>query len=173
MKGKQTVRDMVLSMVAIGAVVAVIYVFLPRDESQDPLERKNYTVELATAQRATSYPVVAPEGLSDDWKATSVRFKAVDDQAWHLGFLSPEREYVGIEQSVATPRKFIDNVTHGAEETARTERIGGEDWKRYEGPKYDALVYEGDGYTTVVTGTAPFEDLTKVATSLKGPDPAK
>ncbi|MFP3988193.1 DUF4245 domain-containing protein [Streptomyces sp. E11-3] len=170
MKGKQTVRDMVLSMAAIGAVVACIYVFIPNDDSKDPLEPKDYTVELATAQRATDYPVVGPEGLPGGWKATSVRFKGVDHQAWHLGFLSPDREYVGIEQSVAPPGKFIAKVTQGAEETSATERIGGEDWKRYEGPKYDALVYEGDGYTTVVTGTAPFKDLTKVAKSLKSPD---
>ncbi|MHC0432373.1 DUF4245 domain-containing protein [Streptomyces sp. O3] len=173
MRGKQTVRDMVLSMAAIGAVVACIYIFIPNDDTEDPLKPKDYTVELAQARRAADYPVVEPVGLPDGWKATTVRFKRKEDLGWHLGMLSPDREYVGIEQSVAPPDKYIREITHGAEATSGTERIGGEDWKRYEGAKYDALVYEGDGYTTVVTGTAPFEDLAKVAKSLKGPDAAE
>ncbi|WP_328494230.1 DUF4245 domain-containing protein [Streptomyces sp. NBC_00414] len=167
MKGKQTVRDMVLSLGLIGIVVGFIYVFIPNDDSEPPLERVDYRVELLTARRAATYPVAAPEGLSADWKATSVRFRGDDFDAWHLGFHDPDGEYVAIEQSTQKPGTFIDDTSQGAEETNVTQRIGEKSWKRYKGAKYDALVLREKNSTTVVTGTASFAQLTKMAQSLR------
>ncbi|CAM5488839.1 Transcriptional regulator WhiB [Streptomyces antimycoticus] len=49
---------------------------------------------------------------------------------------------------------------------AELQRIDGEEWVRYEGDKYDALVRQEPGVTTVVTGTASYGQLTKMATAL-------
>lgn len=167
MKGKQSVRDMVLSLGLIGIVAGFIYVFIPNDDSERPLKRVDYRVELLTARRAAAYPVAAPEGLSKQWTATSVRFQGADFDAWHLGFHDPDGEYVAIEQSTQKPVTFIDDASQGAEETNRTQRIGERSWERYEGAKYDALVLREKGSTTVVTGTASFAQLTKMAEALK------
>ncbi|MFI1827333.1 DUF4245 domain-containing protein [Streptomyces sp. NPDC020412] len=166
MRGKQTVRDMVLSMAVIGAVVTVIYFFLPNDDS-DQMKPVDYRVELVTAQRAASYPVLAPEGLSKGWKPTSVRYDGQAGQAWHLGFLDPEREYVAIEQSSQPYRKYVPKVTEKAANTGKTQMVNGEPWEHWTGPKYDGLVRQHDGVTTVVTGTAPLARLTEMAESLK------
>ncbi|MFE1802378.1 MULTISPECIES: DUF4245 domain-containing protein [unclassified Streptomyces] len=166
-KGKQSVRDMVLSLGLIGIVAGFIYLFIPKDDSEPPLERVDYRVELLTARRAATYPVAAPEGLSTEWKATSVRFRGADFDAWHLGFHDPDGEYVAIEQSTQKPVTFIDDTTQGAEETNVTQRIGEKSWKRYKGEKYDALVLREKNSTTVVTGTASFAKLAKMAESLR------
>ncbi|MFS8201041.1 DUF4245 domain-containing protein [Streptomyces sp. CWNU-52B] len=166
-KGKQTVRDMVLSLGAIGIVAGFIYVFIPHDDSEPPLERVDYRVELLTARRAADYPVAAPEGLSERWKATSVRFRGDDFDAWHLGFHDPDGEYVAIEQSAQKPVTFIEDASQGAQETNVTQRIGDKAWKRYKGEKYDALVLREKNSTTVVAGTASFAQLTKMAEALK------
>ncbi|MBQ0846737.1 DUF4245 domain-containing protein [Streptomyces sp. NPDC057621] len=166
-KGKQSVRDMVLSLGLIGIVAGFIYVFIPKDDSEPPLERVDYRVELLTARRAATYPVAAPEGLPTEWKATSVRFRGADFDAWHLGFHDPDGEYVAIEQSTQKPVTFIGDTTQGAEETNVTQRIGEKSWKRYKGEKYDALVLREKNSTTVVTGTASFAKLTKMAESLR------
>ncbi|MFJ2257836.1 DUF4245 domain-containing protein [Streptomyces sp. NPDC087844] len=166
-KGKQSVRDMVLSLGLIGIVAGFIYVFIPKDDSEPPLERVDYRVELLTARRAATYPVAAPEGLSTEWKATSVRFRGVDFDAWHLGFHDPDGEYVAIEQSTQKPVTFIEDASQGARETNVTQRIGDKSWKRYQGGKYDALVLQEKNSTTVVTGTASFAKLTKMAESLR------
>lgn len=168
MRGKQTVRDMVLSMGAIGAVVAGVYVFIPHDDSHDPIKRVDYTVELTTARRAAPYPLAAPQRLPEEWKPTSVRYDGQADAAWHLGYLDPQRQYVAVEQSTGTPGKFIERVTRGAEATEDTRKIDGETWTRYEGQKYDALVLEGPDVTTVVTGTATEERLAEMAGALEG-----
>ncbi len=165
--GKQTVRNMLLSMAVIGMVVAVIYVFIPHDESKDPVKRVDYRVELLTARRAAAYPVAAPTGLPETWKPTSVRYDGAAHDSWHLGFLDPAGEYVAIKQSTAKPSEFIDEATQKARRTDATEKIAGRTWQRYQGPRYDALVHQDKGATTVVLGTASFDRLATMAQSLE------
>ncbi|WP_338423578.1 DUF4245 domain-containing protein [Streptomyces gobiensis] len=168
MRGKKTVRDMILSMGLIGLGAWVLYLFIPHDDQQDPVREISYRAELATAERAAPYPVAAPKGLSGKWRATSVYYRSQSDHGavWHLGFMDPGNEYVAVEQGDADPAKFIAKVTHKAEETTRTVAVNGRDWARYEGPKYDALVLKEPEVTTVVTGTAPFARLKEMATAL-------
>lgn len=166
MKGKQTVRDMILSMAVIGLIVAVVYVFVPKDKDEAPVQAVDYTVELSTARRAASYPVLAPEGLSEKWKATSVRYKGEEGDHWHLGFHAPNGQYAAVEQSTRTPRKFVEEVSQGASATSVTQEIGGDTWKRYSGSTYDALVREDKGSVTVVTGSGSLGTLTKLAAAL-------
>ncbi len=160
---------MVLSMTVIVLFAAVIYVFIPHDDSQDPLQRVDYSVELQSARRAAPYPLAAPQGLPEAWKATSVTYRGDGrlGAAWHLGFLDPDRQYVAVEQSDGEAEKFVASVSRGAERTDRTRRINGEVWVRYEGEKYDALVREEDDHTTVVLGTASEDRLATMAAALE------
>ncbi|WSB00560.1 DUF4245 domain-containing protein [Streptomyces sp. NBC_01794] len=167
MRGRQTVRDMVLSMAVIGAVVAVIYMFIPHDDKADPVKAVDYRVELLTARRAAPYPVAAPEGLAKEWKPTSVSYERAGADAWHLGFLDPDGEYIAVEQSTAPAGKYIAKVSQQARETGKTQQVGGVAWRLWEGPKYDALVREDKGSTTVITGTASPERLAELAAALE------
>ncbi|GKQ41080.1 DUF4245 domain-containing protein [Streptomyces sp. A012304] len=168
-KGKaQTVRDMVLSLGLIMVAGMVMYLFIPHDDSAPDIKRVDYRVELLTARRAASYPVAAPEGLPTTWKASSVRFRGDEFDAWHLGFHTPDGEYVQIEQSTQKRSTFIDEATQGARRTEKTEQLAGRTWTRYVDGRYDALVLEGaDGSTTVVAGTASWAELTQMAKALK------
>ncbi|MFG3504358.1 DUF4245 domain-containing protein [Streptomyces sp. NPDC047821] len=172
MRGKQTVRGMFQSMAVICAAAGVIYLFVPHDDKADPIKPVDYRVELVTAQRAAPYPVLEPVGLAKDWTPTSVAYDREDSDAWHLGFLTPDRQYVAVEQSTAPPQKFITQVTHEARDTGRTQQVAGRAWQRWEGPKYDALVLRDKGVTTVVTGTATPEQLARMAAALKPTQPA-
>ncbi|MER6024650.1 DUF4245 domain-containing protein [Streptomyces sp. NPDC001851] len=168
--GKQkTARDMVLSLVLIGIAALVVYFLaIPHDDHAPDLKRVDYRVELLTARRAASYPVAAPEGLPSTWKATSVRFQGENSDRWHLGYQTPDGQYVQVEQSTQKPAEFIDEASQGASATKQTETIAGRTWTRYTGGRYDALVLNGpSGATTVVAGTASFAELTKVAAALK------
>ncbi len=187
---------MVPSLAVVVLSAFVIYLFIPHDESVDPVKPVGYKVELDSARRAAPYPVLAPEGLPAKWRATSVRYDATGPRgrAWHLGFMTPDTQYAAVEQSDAKrPVQFIEDVTQGARETGKTVRVRGEEWTRYEGPKYDALVRtsttrdpggkaasesagdsgasggsgKGRPYTTVVTGTASFGQLQKMASALR------
>ncbi|MFD3356298.1 DUF4245 domain-containing protein [Streptomyces fradiae] len=166
MRGKQTVRGMFQSMAVICAAAGVIYLFVPHDDTADPLQPVDYGVELVTARRAAPYPVAAPEGLTGEWRPTSVSYSRKDENAWHLGFLTPEREYAAVEQSTGAPVEYVVKVTHDARDTGKTQQVAGRAWERWEGPKYDALVLREEGVTTVVTGTASFERLGEMAAAL-------
>ncbi|WP_394430859.1 DUF4245 domain-containing protein [Streptomyces sp. SGAir0957] len=166
--GKKTVGSLVLSLGVCVAAAGVAYAFIPHDDSkQPPVKRVDYRIELLTARRAASYPVAAPTGLPKAWKPTSVRYTGESNEAWHLGFLDPDGQYVAVEQSTDKPARFIDDASQGAEETGRKQTIDGKEWRRYEGEKYDALVLTEKGSTTLVTGTADFGQLTKMAEALE------
>ncbi len=165
-QGKQKVRNMLLSLGVTVLVAGSVYVFIPHDDSQDPVKRVDYRVELLTARRAAPYPVAAPKGLPTSWMATSVWFQD-EFHAWHLGFKDPEGQYVAVEQSTRSPAPFIADASQGAKKTTVTQRIAGRTWQRYAGGRYDALVYRADGATTVVAGTASFGQLTKMAQALQ------
>ncbi|WP_437016674.1 DUF4245 domain-containing protein [Streptomyces sp. enrichment culture] len=178
--GKQkTARDMILSLAVVVLVGGVMWLFIPHDDDAEPdVKRVDYRVELLTARRAAPYPVAAPEGLPEAWKPTSVRFRGDDSDRWHLGYHTPDGEYVAVEQSTEKRSRFIEEASQGARETGVTQEIGGRTWVRYTGSRYDALVLEdslaagdSDGSaeraTTVVTGTASFDQLAKVAAALR------
>ncbi|MEV8432207.1 DUF4245 domain-containing protein [Streptomyces chartreusis] len=166
--GKQkSVRNMVLSLGVTVLAAGVIYLFVPRDDSAPDLPRIDYRVELLTARRAASYPVAAPVGLPESFKATSVRFKGDDFDAWHLGFHTAGGEYLQVEQSAEKPATFLEKATQGGRASEVTERIGDRTWTRYTGGRYDALVHEEKGATTVVAGTGSFEQLSQMAKALK------
>lgn len=61
-RGTETLRDMVLSMAAIGVVAGVIWLFIPHDENHDPVKVVGYRVELDQARRDAPYGVAAPRG---------------------------------------------------------------------------------------------------------------
>ncbi|MFE0873331.1 DUF4245 domain-containing protein [Streptomyces smyrnaeus] len=171
-RGAQAVRDMVISLAVIILAAWVIYLFIPHDENKDPVKTVSYRVELASARRAAPYPVAAPQGLSKEWRATSVRYTADGPKGtvWHLGFVTPDNEYAAVEQSdQERPVRFIDDVAQGAEKTSKKQHVAGEEWTRYQGQKYDALVRPAaDGKSvTVVTGTASFRQLGELAEALE------
>ncbi|MGW7787389.1 DUF4245 domain-containing protein [Streptomyces tricolor] len=168
--GKQnTARDMILSLALIGIAAALVYFFsIPHDDHAPALKRVDYKVELVGARRAASYPVAAPEGLPSTWKATSVRFQGEKSDRWHLGFQTPDGQYVQVEQSTQDRDDFIDQASQGGSATKRTETIDGRTWTRYTGGRYDALVLQDTpGSTTVVAGTGSFEELRTMAAALK------
>ncbi len=159
---------MILSLGVIVLAAAVVYLFIPHDDHAPDIKRVDYRVELLTARRTAPYPVAAPEGLPETWKATSVRYQADQDNRWHLGFQDPDGQYVAIEQSTQKRKDFVDDASQGGHATKVTQEIDGRTWTRYTGGRYDALVLEGaKGSTTVVAGTASFDQLTKMAQSLQ------
>ncbi|MGW4896222.1 DUF4245 domain-containing protein [Kitasatospora sp. NPDC004240] len=170
MRGRQTVRDMVLSMLAVGVVVGIGYLFLPHDADGDGVHAKEYRVEAATARRAAPYPLLSPEGLSDKWRATSVRYvpppggKGVAQ--WHLGFVTPSGQYAAVEQSDAARDDVLAAKVAGGRPDGSSE-VGGRTWERLQGTKARALATQSGTATTLVTGTASYEELAELAAALK------
>jgi hypothetical protein len=160
---------MVRSLAVVLGVVAVILLLNARDERGATIREVGYAGPLAQARSAAAYDVVGPVGLGDDWRATSVRSPREDGGlVWHIGFVTPEGEYAGLEQAGVATRRFVDRFAEGADVTGDV-RIEGQTWQRLEGgdPEPRALVLRDDESTTVVAGTASFDELGELAGSLE------
>ncbi|WP_316526519.1 DUF4245 domain-containing protein [Kitasatospora brasiliensis] len=171
MRGRQTVRDMVLSMLAVGIVVWIGYVFLPHGDGGDPVRTVGYQVEAASAKRAAPYPLLAPEGLPAKWRATSVGYRPADTNngkgnAWHLGFVTPSGQYAAIEQSDVPRDALLAEYVKGAKPEGTSE-VAGRAWERVQGEKDRALTAQTGSGTTLLTGTASYEELAELAQALK------
>ncbi|MFJ2575544.1 DUF4245 domain-containing protein [Kitasatospora aureofaciens] len=171
LRGRQTVRDMVLSMLAVGGVVWIGYLFLPHDADSVPPLKVEYRVEAASAKRAAPYQLLAPQGLSDKWRATSVGYQPAAQSngkgnAWHLGFVTPSGQYAAVEQS-DVPRDVLlsDKVAGGRPDG--TSDVAGRTWERVQGDKARALTVQDGVGTTLLTGTASYDELAELAQALK------
>ncbi|MEU8924462.1 DUF4245 domain-containing protein [Kitasatospora sp. NPDC048545] len=171
MRGRQTVRDMVLSMLAVGFVVWIGYLFLPHDANSDPVHVVEYKVAAASAKRAAPYPLLSPDGLSDRWRATSVSYRSADQSngkgnSWHLGFVTPSGQYAAVEQSDAPRDSLLADKVAGGKPDGASD-VAGRTWDRVQGDKARALTAQTGTGTAVLTGTASYEELAELAQALK------
>ncbi|MGV9265160.1 DUF4245 domain-containing protein [Kitasatospora sp. NPDC003701] len=171
MRSRQSVRDMVLSMLAVGLVVWVGYLFLPHDAGGDGVRTVEYKVAAASAKRAAPYPLLSPEGLSDKWRATSVKYDPAvlgggRGNSWHLGFVTPSGQYAAVEQSDIARDALVGSLVAGGKPDGSAE-VAGQAWERVQGGKSRALTLQSGGGTTVLTGTASYEELAELAQALK------
>ena len=174
-RGHWSWGDIVRSM-AVLVVPALLIAWWAeaRRGDQDGPRSVAYEAELASARERAAYDVVAPVGLDDGWTATSVRITPVGDDGlwWHLGFLSPEDTYVGLEQSDDDRDDLLDELFEGTREDGTTT-VAGEPWDRLvetgdDDDPDEALVRTVDGVTTVVHGIGGYAALEGFAATLQG-----
>jgi hypothetical protein len=165
----KTPRDMVLSLGVILLAIGVFMALTPR-RHYDAVRVVDYGSALRDARAVAPYHVRAPEGLSAQWRATSVRYDGDVEGAaqWHLGFVSPRDQYVGLEQTDGTARDFIYSLSNRGLADGAT-LVNGVVWDRYlrESRDVRSLARTDGGVTVLVTGTASYEELTEFAAALR------
>jgi len=165
---RTTAGDMLRSLVVVLAVVAVILILNARDESPT-VRSTGYTGALRVARDAASYDVLGPVGLSSGWRANSARAPREDvGVTLHIGFVTPEGEYAGLEQGGGASKRFVDRFVDGSRADGDVT-IGGRTWQRREGgdPEPRGLVARIGSSTVVVAGTAGWDELEELAGSLQ------
>jgi len=160
---------MVRSLGLVLLVVAVILLITPRRHS-DPAPQIDYRAELSSARHAAPYALLAPQGLPASWDATSVRYRpgAAGAVTWHLGFRTPHGTYAGLEQSNGPRPPFVRDRSLSGHPAGQT-RVQGQVWERRLNADRDwrSLVRTGNGVTTVVSGSASWDDLRRLAATLR------
>ncbi len=161
------------ALLAAFALIAVIWGLtqLQHRDVANPAKTVDYTATLAQAREQAPFDVLAPAPVPEGWRATTAQWSGAGPVvSWHLGFLTSESRdasYVGLEQGNAIARDFVaENTT--ADEPGSPVAIAGKRWDTLASSDGDetALVLEGDGVTTVVTGTAPQSELVAFAEAL-------
>jgi hypothetical protein len=161
---------MVGAMIVLVAVVIAFVVFrdINRNDPASPVRAVDYTQTLDYGREQASFDLLAPASLPEGWIATTVEYVPGADDRWHLGMLTDQERYVGLEQSDDSVESMLE--THVDEETTAGEPVlvAGEQWSTWTDAGGDlALVRETDGVTTLVVGhEVPLEDLVDFAASL-------
>ncbi len=158
---RQTVRDMLLSMLVVTGVVLVLVA--PWNWSTpDPVKEVDAVPVIAGAREAFDWPVLAPQDLPATWRATSARIEtAADGQpVVVLGWVGPATEYVGLQQSPTKITDFVPDVTlNGVKQD--DVALGTLTWTRYVNADETrrSLVRTAGDITYIVTGTGPWPEI--------------
>lgn len=163
--------DMVRSLAVVFVLIALILVLTPRSH-EEQVRTVDWRQTYGQAVLAARYPVYGPVGLPTRWRATSARTSvpAGSTLAWHVGFVTPTEHYAAVEQRDGTDTKYLRDLTGGGRADG-TSRIAGRTWQRLQaasgaGP-VRSLLLPGKASTVVVTGTASYAELDRLASSLR------
>jgi hypothetical protein len=164
-RGNPSMGDILRSVGVLVLLILAIWGFskLFTTKPDSPTPTVDYASTVKSARPAADFPLLAPPSLPAGWKATSVRF---NPNAWHLGVLTNDGDYIGLEQAKISVDRAVDEFAEGSK-TAGRVRIGSQTWERRVGPK-DAITFvrvEG-GLTTLVTGDAPRKTVEAYVSSL-------
>lgn len=160
---------MLRSLAVVGVLVALFFLFSEQG-GPEPMKVIDYTGTLEQAREQAPYRVLAPEGLPAEWRATSARVEspAPGVTTWHVGFVTPQDEYAGLEQSDGPSADFVEEQTTGAQRVGSLE-VAGTSWETWAGGSRDrrALVRRMGEVTVVVTGSASYAELAELAGALR------
>lgn len=160
-----------LACLGLIAVVFALTLF-QRHGSTNPAPTVDFKPALVAARQQAAFDVLAPAHLPRGTRATSVEWLAVVGKhrfaRWHVGFVTAAGDYIGLEQGTAPASRFIRAHTV-ANMPGPTVTINGRRWRSMSSihEVEHALIWTRGGVTTLVTGTAPKEQIVAFARSLR------
>lgn len=167
---RQTLWDMVRSMALVLVVVFFIWLLAWRPDPQAVTVVDPGPVVVAAA-RAGDFPISGPAGLPEGWRPTSARWEPTDasgeQKVLHIGFVTPADEYAQVSTSTLDGAAYLGEQTTNGRPLGTTLTVAGEAWDQWQGDKRRSLVRIRDGVTTIVSGTATWDELAILAGSLR------
>jgi hypothetical protein len=167
---QRSFSGMVGAMIVLVLVVALFVAFraINRSQPESTVDAVDYTQPAEFAREQARFPVLAPSELPAGWRATSVRFDNGRDQAWHVGFLTRDDDYVGLEQADETAEDLVEQYVDQDATEGDPVALDGEEWQSWTDEGGDtALVRETDEVTTLVVGTVDQETLVEFVHTLR------
>jgi hypothetical protein len=156
---------MIVLLLVVAAFVAFRGVF--RTDTEVPVRTVDYRATQSFAQEQIDFPILAPERLPEGWRATSVRF-VPDPPRWHLGVLTDEDRYVGLEQSRSSEEKMVETYVDRDAVRGGSVQAAGETWQSWTDEGGDtALTRVEDGVTVLLVGTPDLDVLRDYAETLR------
>lgn len=137
----------------------------------------DYRPVVRAARAADPYPVLAPPSLPDGWLATRARWTPRGEPGVNrepapgntvaLGFLSPDKKYIAIDQRDEQPELFTRDITRDGRPEGDS-RVGDRTWRRFvsDDDRTRSLVLLEPTHVTIVSGDVPFEALESFAAML-------
>ena len=158
-------RSVVVCVLLTGLVV----VLTPR-RTTIPGPVASWRADAARLRAAAPFPTYAPSRVPGSWSPAQSRLTGVDAPplAWQVDFVVPGGGHAALAESDEDAGAFASRMANIAAVAGR-QRIGGTTWERRyrEDKDQRSLVRRAGRVTLVVTGTAAWPDLTRLAASLR------
>jgi hypothetical protein len=167
---QRTFSGMFGAMLVLVLVVLAFVAFraINRSDVEDPVKAVDYADSLAFWQSQANFEILAPESLPAGWIATSVQFVADKPQSWHLGVLTDDNHYIGIEQGRDAEAAMVEDYVDAEAEAGGEVTVAGDTWHAYSDHGGDhALVRRDRGLTTLVVGTVSQDELISYVETLR------
>lgn len=162
-------RDMAMSLAVLIIPIALLLIFYRVVLSGDAPVTVDPAPAIQQAQQANAFPVVVPQGLSEDWHVSSATFvRQADGATLRMGYVDPDDDSVLlIESSVPAATLLPAELTKSAKPLS-TFRAASGVWRLYDGrPGEKALVLADGSRTIIVLGATDVRNLETVASSLR------
>ena len=156
--------------------VVLIYAWFSRTPEPAP-QAVDWRPVVARAQEESPYPVAVPRNLPETWTVVRARWTRTGEaglnqapavgNTFQLGFISPDRMYIGLDQRDADPRGLVDDVSRGGSDDG-TSRVGQVEWRRMVSPddRTRVPVRTDKASTVAISGDLPYEALEAFAATL-------
>jgi hypothetical protein len=155
-------------VVAVAVVVGFVTLRdLNRSDVETQVKAVDYQKVLEFGRDQVGFPVLAPPSLPEGWKATSVDLRPVPAR-WHLGVLTDEGNYVGLEQSLSSEQNMVEDYVDETAVRGEPVEAAGETWRTWTDEGGDTALTRVEGrVTTLVVGTADQDVLVEYVESLR------
>jgi len=161
-RGRQTMRNLVLSLLTSLAIVAVLVLLVARPDTNlvEPVDWREVADQASTQAPGE---LIVPD-LSDEWSANRAEIsgEAGVTAVWSMGLLGPDQSFVFLDQGFGADAQWLSERTQKATQTGDIDLSVGDavlTWVEYNRRDVDPLgnysyllVYETDEGTIVIGG---------------------
>jgi hypothetical protein len=165
-------RNLIYSLVASLAVVLILVTVVVRPDPEQT-GAVNYH-DIAQRSQVDSAEVLIDPELPAAWTANAASLtKAADGvSTWHVGFITPEYEYIGVKQGIEANQTWVSGQLDEHLPTG-TMTVAGLEWTVYDyresedpGNLAFAMVSTLGASDVVLYGTAPTTEFELLATEI-------
>lgn len=131
-RSQQTVRDLIISMVLVGAFVAFLFLMVLRPTG-DPVREVDTAQAAQVAAQAQTLEILVPQGLGEGWRATSARYRpgpAAGTGSWFNGYIDPQGQFVAVAEQNYDRRAFLRTYLEDSEQTG-ARPVGDQVWLEF------------------------------------------
>lgn len=140
-------------VVVVAIVVALGLLGHALSTPNNPAPAVSYRQEAHYAAAQADFPILTPGSLPDGWRATTVRFLPGSNASWHLGVLTDQNRYIGLEESHDPVPEMVHRYVSAHARKGPDAHVAGSRWRTYTDDGGDrAFVRRTDGTTVLVVG---------------------
>jgi hypothetical protein len=112
-------------------VAFVAFRGLTRDNEATKPPSVDWAISMKAGRADHQLQVLAPPSIPSGWRATSASYLPGAAPVWHLGMLTADTKYVGIEESRDSLGDLVAKHVDKDAEAGGEVRVGGAAWKVY------------------------------------------